>query len=315
MANEEKAVTEQPKKKHTKAKVITILILVAVIIAAALIINNRVQKHRDEYFCQYSKKFSVSKVENAKNVALVAHRGYSAEAPENTIPAYVEAAKKGYKFVECDIMVTKDDVWVVSHDDNLIRMTGFDGEIKDMTLEEVQSHPLTEGANIKKYEGLVTPTFEEWCKTLKKYNLYPVIEMKLDDKDAPYEDVLKILDKYDLRDKTTFISFEEEPMEALRKLDPNVRMQWLVDELSEEAIAYAKSLNAVGIDVDFNSVLANPDLARKVRNEGMDLNVWTVLTKEDAEKSIAAGANYLTVNGIYPDDNEINYVNGLVSKF
>ncbi len=299
------------------ALLMTVLSLCFTATAHAGLIKDKINDtvHRAMYAAQYADKVRLDEIKDVDDVALVAHRGYAAEAPENTIPAYIEAAKAGFKFVEGDILPTKDGQWVVSHDNSLRRMTGYNGRITDMTLEDIQSHPLTEGANIDKYPGLVTPTVEDWFKTLQEYDLYPVIEIKQDDKDAPYAELLDLLEKYNLKDKATFISFYKAPMEQIRALDPNVRMQWLVNDISDDDIAYAKKLGAEGIDASARAVARNPEAAKKVRDNGLDLNVWTVSTGKEAQDVKKAGANFLTVNGIYPDENENNFVRRLLENF
>ena len=294
---------EKEKKGNGKKIAWTIVCVVLVIVAVLLIIfgARANKKHREDYFCQYAKQFSSSEVAGGDKMIVVGHRGLPSQAPENTLPSYVEAAKHGIKFVENDIMPTKDGVWVVSHDDNLVRMTGYDGEIEDMTLKEVQSHPLTEGANIKQYPNLVTPTYEDWLKALKKYNLYPVIEIKTDSEDANYREVIDLLKKYDLYDQATIISFEEEPMEIIRSFDKTVKMQWLSDYMDQDAIDFAKKLGNCGLDIDYNDIMKHPDMAKKAVAEGLVLNTWTVDDKDIASQAVKLGCTFVTSNCILPD--------------
>ncbi|RJX24710.1 MAG: glycerophosphodiester phosphodiesterase, partial [Acholeplasma sp.] len=93
---------------------------------------------------------------------LIAHRGLSSKAPENTMPAF-ELAGKEQRFygIECDIHETKDHQFVISHDGDLKRMTGFEISIQDLTLEEVLSYTINSGKNIKQYKDLKIPRFEE----------------------------------------------------------------------------------------------------------------------------------------------------------
>ena len=82
-----------------------------------------------EWFKNYCKliPYEVKSVKNSNlteddDYVLVAHRGFRAVAPENTLPAYEEAGKAGYWGAECDTYMTKDGVWVVQHDSNIFRM-------------------------------------------------------------------------------------------------------------------------------------------------------------------------------------------------
>ena len=69
---------------------------------------------------------------------LIAHRGAfdNVSIPENSIKAFQEAIKLGLA-VEYDVQLTKDNVLVVFHDDNLYRMTGIDKKIEDVTFDEI----------------------------------------------------------------------------------------------------------------------------------------------------------------------------------
>lgn len=305
-------------KKQGKGKailwIVIAVVLIAVVALVCVAIEKSVQRHED-YFCQYAKQFSSAEVEGGDHMIVVGHRGLPSEAPENTLPSYEEAAKHGIKFVENDIMPTKDGVWVVSHDDNLVRMTGYDGKIEDMTLKEVQSHPLTEGANIKKYPGLVTPTYEDWLKTLKKYNLYPVIEIKTDSKTADYHQVIDLLKKYDLYDQATIISFEEEPMEIIRGFDKTVKMQWLSDNMDDAAIAMAKSLGNCGLDIDINSMKEHPEICKKAVAQGLVLNTWTVDKAADASEAMKLGCTFVTSNCILPTKQNQQYTANFAKNY
>lgn len=218
---------------------------------------------------------SITEVKNSDGVILVAHRGLGTEAPENTIPAYELAAKKGFKYAETDIQTTKDGVWVVSHDSNLKRMTGYDGEIKDMTLAEVQSHPINHGANVDKYPGLVTPTLDDFVRTCKECDLNPVIEIKVYG-NQPYQAILDTLNKYGMKDRTIIISFYTQPLAAIRQLDPDIKEQYLSNTMSKRVVLNAALLQNCGIDVLGYTMLLDPVDARIARDIGIETNAWTI---------------------------------------
>lgn len=69
------------------------------------------------------------------NVLAVNHRGYSKDAPENTIPAYIMSKQKGFNYVECDVAFTKDGVAVLLHDSTIDRTSNGSGSISSMTYE------------------------------------------------------------------------------------------------------------------------------------------------------------------------------------
>jgi len=111
-------------------------------------------------------------VQPPRPVQVVAHRGVTMAAPENTMPAYILAYEIGVEWVEVDIRLTKDGHHVMSHDGNLDRMTNGKGPISALTLEEIRQID----AGIKfapRFAGTRIPTFPEvlaWAKG--KINLY-----------------------------------------------------------------------------------------------------------------------------------------------
>ena len=67
-----------------------------------------------------------------------AHRGVSALMPENTLPAFAAALALGADEIEFDIRLTKDNQLIVSHDPNLARVAGTEGDVSDFTLDELK---------------------------------------------------------------------------------------------------------------------------------------------------------------------------------
>ena len=93
------------------------------------------------------------------HVKAIAHRGYSADAPENTLVAYRLAKEKGFSYVECDISFTKDGVAVLLHDATIDRTTNATGNISDLNYDEIKD--LDAGSWFdEKYKDEKIPTFE-----------------------------------------------------------------------------------------------------------------------------------------------------------
>ena len=111
-------------------------------------------------------------IENS--VKMVAHRGFSSKAPENTLVAYKLAGMRGYWGAECDIQETSDGYFILMHDDTVDRTTNGTGSVADMTLEQIKA------LNVKIVPGYYekVPTLEEYLICCKEYNLVPVIEIK-----------------------------------------------------------------------------------------------------------------------------------------
>jgi len=83
-----------------------------------------------------------------KKPKVIAHRGASADAPENTLAAFQLALDVSADGIELDVMLSKDKQLVVIHDDTIDRTTNGSGRVSDMTLEELQSFDAGDGQKI-----------------------------------------------------------------------------------------------------------------------------------------------------------------------
>ncbi len=79
--------------------------------------------------------------ENSRQVSWVAHRGYPLKYPENTLLGYRAALDSGARYVELDIQLTADEVPVLHHDINLLRMSGIDQDIVNIQVRDLEKYP------------------------------------------------------------------------------------------------------------------------------------------------------------------------------
>lgn len=110
------------------------------------------------------------------NVAVIAHRGASAYAPENTLAAFELAVEMDADWYELDCLLTKDDVVIVSHDDTLDRCTNGEGPVAEQTLAELKT--LDAGSWFDaKFAGEPLPTLVE-SLTMAKDRIGVYVEIK-----------------------------------------------------------------------------------------------------------------------------------------
>lgn len=108
-----------------------------------------------------------------ENISIIAHRGYTKNAVENSIQALEAAAKAGASYVELDILLTKDNKFVVMHDYNLKRLAGINKKVQDMNFDEVVGLPIKQG----KFTSTI-PSFEEFVNRAKQLNINLLVELK-----------------------------------------------------------------------------------------------------------------------------------------
>ena len=151
---------------------------------------------------------------------ITAHRGLSALAPENTLPAYRLAGEYGFWGAECDISQTADGVWVLMHDKTVDRMTDGEGLVSNFTYEELSALTVDAGNNIEQFPGTKVPTLVEYLDVCREYGLHPVIEIKevVDVNNLP--DLAAILNAREEKDRFVIISFGRELIAGIKTLLP-----------------------------------------------------------------------------------------------
>jgi|GEM_PF-216278 len=110
-----------------------------------------------------------------KKPLIIAHRGVSALAPENTLAAFRQAVECGAEGLEFDVQLSKDDVPVIIHDFDLKRLGRRDGFVKDFTAEELQTIDVGSWFNLRfksksneKFSSETVPTLAQLLKFLSE---------------------------------------------------------------------------------------------------------------------------------------------------
>ena len=144
---------------------------------------------------------------SAGNKFVVAHRGASAIAPENTIAAIEAAIESGAKMLETDVQYSKDGIPVVWHDDNLDKLGIIGKTVADLTYSEIEKIDAGSWFS-EKFKGEKIPTLDQVLSIIKN-KMYLNIEIK--NQSAVGEKLLRsiinITEKHDYIEKTIFCSF------------------------------------------------------------------------------------------------------------
>jgi len=111
---------------------------------------------------------------------VVAHRGYSSVAPENTIPAFIMAAEAGCEGFELDLLFTKDMQLVVLHDETLDRTTNCTGLLSNYTYAELKDCDASyvDGMDFQKYRGTRIPLFSEALEVAYNFSMFVIMDYK-----------------------------------------------------------------------------------------------------------------------------------------
>ena len=224
---------------------------------------------------------------------IIAHRGLSSIAPENTLKAFELAGKEQRFFgIECDIHETKDNQFVIMHDANLSRMAKVDLNIKELTLNEIKMHKIKTGNGIKNYPNEYLPTFEEYLELCVYYDKVAVIEIKEVLELTSLTDVVNRIENHPGL-KAVIISFNINYLKYIRALSSQFELQLLVNEI-EESVIYDARVNQ--IDLSIWHELINPDLVKRLKKEGFKIALFTVNDPKLQVKYAKMGIDYLTTD-------------------
>lgn len=229
----------------------------------------------------------------------IAHRGFSAVAPENSIPALTKAGDAGFWGVEFDIQRTEDGVWVLSHDANIKRMTNGYGNIHNMTYDKLQSYSYDNGANIGSYPGLKIATLSQALDECIKYGMVPCVEIKKENGLEGIDQVIETLREKALAETCVILSFRYEQLQKVHTLAPEIHLWYFSDEISEEALARCKTLGA-GLDFKLSDKKNTDERLKALRASGIEAGAWTIDTIEAHDRAYRSGIRYITTNTIAP---------------
>ncbi|WP_404382530.1 glycerophosphodiester phosphodiesterase [Caenispirillum salinarum] len=222
--------------------------------------------------------------------SVIAHRGASAVAPENTLAAFRRAADEGAAWIECDVKLTADGRPVVIHDDTLERTTDGGGAVADAPLDTIGA--LDAGGWFDPaFRGEPVPTLEETLDLLAELGLGANIEIKpCKGRERETAEVVAALVAAQGRDvPVLFSSFSHESLAAARDTAPSVPRGLLVWELPGDWQKLAETLDVVAIHADHATL--KPDQVADVHSAGYRVLAYTVNDEATARVLVEAGVN------------------------
>ena len=243
---------------------------------------------------------------------IVGHRG-SQWGVENTRAAFINGAAAGAWGLECDIRVTADGTFVVSHDDSYKRLGGPETKIAKMTTEAVLSTRLTHKRHGITYAG--TPcTLGEFLDICNEYNVVPVIEVKVctnihSNTKAENEPVfdgipalINLIDQKGLSEKVVIISFMPGVVDFIHRHYPDVTVQVLAGDEDGPIEGWVDWCIEHKMDLDVVHSIVTKEAVDRMHNAGLKVNVWTVDRVEDFDRVKAAGVDFITTNARFPKE-------------
>ena len=220
---------------------------------------------------------------------LIAHRGGSLEAPENTLASFRHAINVGVEYVELDVQMSKDGVLVVIHDETLDRTTNGSGSIGDYTYAELKK--LDAGSHFApEYRGETIPTLRDVLELCASAGVGVVLELK-----SPHlyeglvEKTVALLAEMKAQGAQNYwcISFDHDSIRRLRALDPAMPLGYLYGQSEQTFVSSDTTIQAHC--PYFRTALAHPDQVARALNMGKHIFVYTVDEEDDLRRLAEIG--------------------------
>ena len=226
---------------------------------------------------------------------MMAHRGYSAAAPENTIEALLAAADIGVQSVEFDVQMTKDGEIILLHDDSLDRTTGYHAKVWDVTYDQIRKLDASVGFRDETgldYPSTHIPTLDSALKAVKESGLYCNIEIKRTGHDAGIEaKTVEIIRENDFLDQCDVTSQDYSTLEAVRAADPDV----LTAYTTVIGLGDIENLEAADI-ISIQESFATYQEVQRLHAAGKRVFVWTINDADAMEKLISLNVDAILTN-------------------
>ena len=233
---------------------------------------------------------------NSNGVKMIAHRGLSGIERENTCPAFVAAGNRSYFGIETDVHITKDGKFVIIHDETTERISSGKHSInvEESDYSEVERIVLPDLDSTTDRKDIRIPLLREYIKICKKYEKVCVLEIKNHFAEKDIEKLIDEIKGLEYIDSIIFISFDFENCVNVRKLLPKNAVQFLTSkEITSELI---KKLCENNLDLDIYYKQLNRENIELLHSKGIKVNCWTCDNKDDAEKLVSYGVDFITSN-------------------
>ena len=239
----------------------------------------------------------LSSIQTNSQTKIIAHRGFSGIAPENTIVAFQKAIECKADYFELDVHKTKNDSIVVIHNSSVDKTSSNSkkGEIAKMNYRDLATVKVGYSEKFgNKYENEKIPTLREALE-LAKGKIKVCIEVKVY---GAEKEILKIIYDLGVEDDVIIFSFYYPVLAKIRQLDKNISILFLINKADKMTIDYAKIIESNAIGVGYETTVTKEYLNFAHKN-GIEVWKWTVNEEDEMQQLIDLGLDGLITD--FPD--------------
>lgn len=223
---------------------------------------------------------------NAPQVNMIAHRGYSGVYPQNTELAFQQAAKSGASGAETDVRVTKDGVYVLSHDETAVFKDGTEMVVADHTYKELTSKPLKISTLTNE---VYLCTFERYLEIMRDNKMVCFIELKGEFNDEQIKEIFGLAEKTYSLDKCILQSFNFDNLLKARELFPDLPLMLTYGDSETDY----KQCFEYGISIDADYKVITEDMIKEFHDRGLLVALYTANDPASLAYCKALGVDYV----------------------
>ena len=246
-------------------------------------------------------------------VRYIAHRGLSAFAPENTVQAFVEAGKHGYKYIETDVSELADGEFCIMHDSTVDRTTNGTGNVSSFNSTTIKNLIVDTGSWSGYYNNLKVPMLSEYLEVCKQYNAVPVIEIKnmrsLSSIARLYQKVAEVIDP----ELCIFASFDISQLREVVKINENVRVCLFINPTTGNMDIMSKVGKNPIIGASYE--LFSKEAVKYAHSVGLKTNIYTVNDQAIADSYKEMQVDFITTDSLIDSTNEHTKIGDLNDVF
>jgi len=229
---------------------------------------------------------------------IIAHRGASGYAPENTRASILEGLKQGCDGFEVDVQLTKDSKVVVFHDWSLERISNGNGFLKDQTLDELKTLDIGSWFS-NEFKGEKVMTLEELLNIIPEEKILNIeIKVRHGEINQIEGKVVEILERYDRINRNIIISsFDHRIIKRIKEIKPEIQVGLLITAGLLNMKNYISSFDLYSVHCGGEFI--SKTNVEELNNNNIKTYAWTVNTLEEAKTLDSFGVDGIITN--YPD--------------
>lgn len=218
--------------------------------------------------------------EKERGFELIAHRGFAGIHVENTLDGLLSSKALGADAIEFDISMSSEGTPYLFHDEIVDETTTGTGLFLQLSDNQIESLEYID-TETNKTTGFHVSRLEDLLSALKARPVYIYPEIKQVRNTDDIITILKLIDSFGFLEESTIQTFNPDHVRIIKDHKPNIRVGYLISssrdlELLKQEVRKMAGFSGITILTNYNNILRFPEFAEFIRDQGMDIGVWTV---------------------------------------